>query len=422
MGVPAGDTERKKAVPGVRSSLYVRKVGHQNIEGNLGFFETLPENGPAVPPGDHDDEKEDGDAHRKPTAVKELEQVGAEIGKIEAEEHAGKQQGLPQRPTPDVAGDVKVDQRTDAHGAGHRNTIGCGQIARFFEGQRQTQAADHHHGVDPGHVDLALGFARSVDDAQPGAVADLNGLLHQGKHAGDHGLGGNNRGDGGQGHHGIQEHPGHQPIKRMDGRLRIFQHEGGLPEIVEQEGGKDQNDPGEADGAAPEMAHVGIQSLTARDAEHHGAKHHDAVQVIDDKEIHGMARVQGRQNSRRPQYLHQAQGGQGEEPKDHDGAENLADALRSLALDEKEAQQDAAGNGQDKRLGRRGGHIQALHGREHGDDRGDQPFAAQEGGAKDGQEHQQVYPARGDALAAPCSKTTRPGRKSRPPHGCRPSG
>ena len=72
----------------------------------------------------------------------------------------------------------------------------------------------------------------------------------------------------------------------------------------------------------------------------------------------------------------QAQQGQGRNQKDHDGAKNSADALRSLALDQKEAQQDATGKRQDKGLGCGGGHIQALHGGEHGDDRRNQAFTA----------------------------------------------
>jgi len=89
-GSPRRRHRKKESGAGSAHQLEAGNVGYENIEGDLGLFKTLPENSPAVSPGDHDDEEEDGDAHRKPTAVKELEQVGAEIGKIEEEKDAGR--------------------------------------------------------------------------------------------------------------------------------------------------------------------------------------------------------------------------------------------------------------------------------------------------------------------------------------------
>ena len=112
------------------------------------------------------------------------------------------------------------------------------------------------------------------------------------------------------------------------------------------------------------------------------------------EEVYRIAWIQGRQNPGQPDYLHQAQQGQGQEPEDHDGTEDLADALRSLTLDQKEAQYHPTGKRQDKRLGCGGGHIQALHGGEHGNDWSDEAFAAQQRGPEDGQEDQQVDSSR----------------------------
>ena len=109
------------------------------------------------------------------------------------------------------------------------------------------------------------------------------------------------------------------------------------------------------------------------------------------EEGHGVARVQGRQNLGPPEDLDQAQGGDGGEPEQHDGAEDLADALGSLALEEKQAEEDAAGNGQDEGFGGAGGHIEPLHRREHRDDRGDDAVAIEQGGAEDAQDDETFH-------------------------------
>ena len=109
------------------------------------------------------------------------------------------------------------------------------------------------------------------------------------------------------------------------------------------------------------------------------------MQVVNREEGHGVARVQGRQNLGPPEYLGQAQGRDGGEPEQHDDAEDLADALGSLALEEKQAEDDAAGNGQHKGFGSAGGYIEPLHRREHRDNRGDDAVAIEQGGAEDPQ-------------------------------------
>ena len=48
----------RKKESGARGAhhLEATDIGYENIEGDLGLFETLPENSPAVPPGDHDEQ------------------------------------------------------------------------------------------------------------------------------------------------------------------------------------------------------------------------------------------------------------------------------------------------------------------------------------------------------------------------------
>ena len=51
---------------------------------------------------------------------------------------------------------------------------------------------------------------------------------------------------------------------------------GALAEIIQQQGGKDEIEPGAIDRLAPEMPHIGIERLCPRHRQDHGAQQ-DAV-------------------------------------------------------------------------------------------------------------------------------------------------
>ena len=55
-------------------------------------------------------------------------------------------------------------------------------------------------------------------------------------------------------------------------RVRVVQQERALAEVVEHERGHDEREPGDADRAAAEVAHVGVERLAAGDGEHDRAE------------------------------------------------------------------------------------------------------------------------------------------------------
>ena len=63
------------------------------------------------------------------------------------------------------------------------------------------------------------------------------------------------------------------------------------------------------------MAQVGIEGLTAGDAEDHRAQDDHAVEVVFGKKGHGIPGVQGPQDFRSSQHLEQAQNRQGAKPE-----------------------------------------------------------------------------------------------------------
>jgi hypothetical protein len=93
-----------------------------------------------------------------------------------------------------------------------------------------------------------------VNDLDTRAEAELDGLLGQGKCAGDQGLGCDNGRDGRKGHHGIEQTDRHKPVEGVKTGSGVSQQQRALPEIVQQERGIGQAEPGKLDGAAAEVS------------------------------------------------------------------------------------------------------------------------------------------------------------------------
>ena len=94
------------------------------------------------------------------------------------------------------------------------------------------------------------------------------------------------------------------------------------------------------------MAQVGVESLTAGDTQHHSPQDYHAVQMVSGKKVYGIDGIQGPQDIRSLEHLDDAEGGQGAEPDQHDGTEDLADALGAMALKKEQPQQHTTGYGQ----------------------------------------------------------------------------
>ncbi|MCY1414475.1 hypothetical protein D9M71_299280 [compost metagenome] len=100
-------------------------------------------------------------------------------------------------------------------------------------------------------------------------IPKLDGLVCQGKCAGDHGL----RSDDGRQcrecDHRQQCPARREQIKWIAHRLRVFQDQGTLAKIIEYQSWQYQNEPGAGNGFATEVPHVCIQCFGARQREHH---------------------------------------------------------------------------------------------------------------------------------------------------------
>ena len=67
-------------------------------------------------------------------------------------------------------------------------------------------------------------------------------------------------------------------------RRWIRQQERALAEVIQEQGREDEHEPGHADRALSEVAHVGVERLTAGDDEKHGAEDRESVPAVLAKE------------------------------------------------------------------------------------------------------------------------------------------
>ena len=81
--------------------------------------------------------------------------------------------------------------------------------------------------------------------------------------------------------------------------LGIEQDKGSLAEIVEQQRGEHQGEPGKPDGKTPEMPHVGVKGLPAGHHQEDGPEDNETAPAVVDEEIDAMGRVDGGEDLRR---------------------------------------------------------------------------------------------------------------------------
>ena len=235
---------------------------------------------PAALPGQHDGEDADRHRQREPAAVRDLGRAGDEERQVEAEEHRQQRAGAQRAPLPEIAGHVEEQHRRDGHRAGHRDAVGVGQRARLAEAEHQRHAGHHQQPVHLGDVDLPLGLAGGVDDGDARQVAELNRLAGERVGARDERLRRHHGRQGRQDHHRVEPGARHQAVERIGRRLGALEQQRPLPEVVDEQRREHAAVPGEADGARPEVPHVGVQRLAAGHAEDDRAEHQEPVPAV----------------------------------------------------------------------------------------------------------------------------------------------
>ena len=218
----------------------------------------------------------------------------------------------------------------------------------------------------------------------------LHALLRQRERAGDEGLRGDDGGERRDRDDGIEKGTRRQEVERVLDGVGNAQHQGALPEIVEQERGKDKGEPGEADGSATEVPHVRVQRFRPGHDEHDRAEHQKAGSPVIEEELDTVPRAQRAQNRGPANDLEDAERRDRPEPREHDRTEDAAHPRRPVLLKEKEQEEDEQRGRKHVGLKRRCGDLETFSGAEHGDCRRDDTVTVQQGGAEEPQRGQQA--------------------------------
>jgi hypothetical protein len=206
------------------------------------------------------------------------------------------------------------------------------------------QHADRQHPVDLRQVDLpALRLGR-VADLEARQKAELHRLLRQREGTGDHGLAGDDGGKQRERDEGHEERFGRQRVERAEVLVRhggrVLQDQRALAEIVDDERGKHQAEPGGTNRVFAEMAHVGVERLGPGHREEHRAQNDQPDHPVVREEVGRVVGIERVQDLEIVADMHEAEDRERDEPHQHDRPEPGGDLARPAALHREQADQD----------------------------------------------------------------------------------
>ena len=177
--------------------------------------------------------------------------------------------------------------------------------------------------------------------------SQLDALPRQGEGAGYDRLRGDDGRGSGENKKRIQGPARGEAEKEVVRLAGIGEEVGSLADIVEEEGGIDEVEPGPAYGVAPEVAQVGVEHLGPRHREEDRAQDAEAELPVAAQEADRLEGIEGGEDARRGHDGTQAKDAHDDEPDHDDGAEDPAHLRRALGLRGKEGDENEDGQGHD---------------------------------------------------------------------------
>ena len=256
----------------------------EEADGEAAAKHGLVEEGSSVHPGFHDDPHTESDGEGEPSACEELEEASGDVAEFEGEEDECGECGLPEGPLPHGFGDEEEEHAGEGHVEGDGETVGGGEVGGGFEVEDEGEAGCEEEVIDLRHVDLASDIGVGVDDFESGEVPELDGLLGEGVDAGDHGLGGDDGGGGGEEDDGDEGGFGDEAEEMVklgfEGGFDVGKNECALAEVVQHQGGHDDEEPAFDEGRAAEVSDVGVHGFAAGNGEEDEAHEDDAFVAV----------------------------------------------------------------------------------------------------------------------------------------------
>jgi hypothetical protein len=212
--------------------------------------------------------------------------------------------------------------------------------ARGAEHNNQKNDRDQEKPVHARDVDLPFLGLGGAADLHARQEAELDGLLGERVGARDDRLARDDRRGRRKGHHRQQRPVGVEQVEGVLKLLGVLQEEGPLPEVVDGERGQHEAEPGGLYGPSPEMAHVGVERLSAGHREEHRAEGHEADMAVVEEETQSVGWAQRGEDARVACEMDKPTRGEGEEPNGGDRSEPCRDCGGAAALYAEQPDQD----------------------------------------------------------------------------------
>ncbi len=167
-----------------------------------------------------------------------------------------------------------------------------------------------------------------------------------------------------------------------------------MPEIVQREAGQHDREPGQPNGPAAEVAHVGIHRLAAGHGQEYRAQDGEAGRWRCVQEVgQGVKRADGGEHLRLARDTAEAEDGEHHEPGEHHRSEDAADEPCPAPLHEEQADQDGEGEGHHRRGEPGRVDLEALDRAQHRDRRRDRPVAIEQRRSDQAKDQKRAAPA-----------------------------
>ena len=191
---------------------------------------------------------------------------------------------------------------------------------------------------------------------------ELNRLPHQRECAGNNRLAGDHcrrRRKADQRHKNLFRHHAIEWI--LDG-FRMRQHQGSLPEIIQQQARQHEIEPCRLDRLAAEVTEIGIERLATRHRQKHRAQNHQADHAMSQQKLDGEDGIHRMHDARVVTDMHQPHNAKRQKPDDHDGTKSAGHQRRSTALHREQTEQNEDRQRHHIVFQRRGREFQTFHG------------------------------------------------------------
>ena len=177
MGTPLGSTVRKMAVPGTRTGGIEGDARGEELGREAVDLDLLAEELAPVGPGLHDDEEEQV---AKAATIQPPETILVTLERKKApsidEEEEDEGHDDPELDAPHAPREEDHEAGGHEHRRRDGDAVGVGQGARALEAEDEADRADEEEPVDEGHVDLADRLVRGVPDLDAGPEPELHAL------------------------------------------------------------------------------------------------------------------------------------------------------------------------------------------------------------------------------------------------------